>query len=297
MKSLKYYISIILLLFVVSCSNNNSEQNSTKEYTIIDNLGNKISFEKVPSRIVTLSPNLTEMIYELGLGDKIIGNTTYCNYPEAANKTEKVATIITVDFEKLLKLSPDIIFLTTLGNKKDNYNRLKKLGFKVFVTQQYCYSDIKSSFRNIASVFHLEAKADSITHKWDEIVARVKKESEKMQPKKLMFLISLNPIMLAGKGTFIDELITMNGMENLGGKGVGRYPTFSREDILLQNPDYFFTGGNEKTLKDIIKFYPEWKDLNAIKNKKTFLIDNDLYFRPGPRFILALEDLHKKLQN
>ena len=90
--------------------------------------------KKIPRRIITLAPNLTEMIYDLGLENKLVGNTLYCDYPEAAKKIEKVGNLLTVNFEKIVTLKPDLVLITVEGNTKETYDKFHQLGIKIFVS-------------------------------------------------------------------------------------------------------------------------------------------------------------------
>jgi ABC-type Fe3+-hydroxamate transport system substrate-binding protein len=111
-----------------------------------------------------------------------------------------------------------------------------------------------------------------------------------------MFLIGLNPIMLAGKNTFINGLMTADGLINIAGDSPLNYPIYSREEILKKNPDYILmTGTFDNDSKKLAEAYKEWKYLEAVKKGNIIILNPDLYLRPGPRFIDALENLFRKI--
>ena len=133
---IKFYVkqSILFLLFFVLLScNENPETNVNKSF-ILDDLGKTFEPKSKIERIVSLAPNLTELLFTLKVGNKIVGNTKYCNYPDSAKSIEKVGDLLTVDAEKIVTLKPDIIFITVEGNSKFDYDKLKQLGFNVFVS-------------------------------------------------------------------------------------------------------------------------------------------------------------------
>ncbi|MCL6100641.1 MAG: ABC transporter substrate-binding protein, partial [Bacteroidetes bacterium] len=122
------FLSVFILFF--SCTKNKQEK--LENFKVKDDLGNSISFSKPPQRIITLAPNLTEMIYDLDLGKNLVGNTTYCDYPAAARNVDKVGDMLTFNFEKIVTLKPDIVFITVEGNTKETYEKFGELGIKNF---------------------------------------------------------------------------------------------------------------------------------------------------------------------
>ncbi len=289
-------MKIKTLLFLFSVALLSLANFSLDAKVIKDDLGNEIRISEIPKRVVTLAPNLTEMLFALGEGDKIIANTTYCNYPpEAKNKT-KVGDLFSVNYEKLIGLSPDLIFMTVEGNSKGTYERLLKLGFKIFVSNPRNYEGIKKTFRDFALIFNDSAHADSIVVSWDARVEKIRKERKSKNKLKAMFVVSLSPLMLAGKNTFVNEYLKFCNLKNVADASPLNYPVFGREEILKDNPDVIILPeGKIKDTSSLLKLFPEWKNLNAIKTGSVYEINPDLFFRPGPRFVKALEFLCKKL--
>jgi iron complex transport system substrate-binding protein len=291
MYKLKLVIPIFLTLLLFSCG---SEEKKSQVSSIIikDDLNNKITLSSVPERVICLAPNMTEMIFAIGEGNKLVGNTLYGNYPEAAKKITKVGDMLSINYEQILDLKPDLIFLTVEGNSKDSYEKLMKLGFKVFVSNSRNYEGIKKTLTDLGKIFGKELKAESILKEWDGRYNDVEEQVKKYPRKTAMFLIGLNPIMLAGKNTFINGLMTADGLINIASDSPLNYPIYSREEILKKNPDYILmTGSSDKDYKQLTEAYKEWKFLKAVKNGNVIVLDPDLYLRPGPRFIDALENL------
>ncbi len=283
-----------LFLFFCLVSGNVFAGNGT--VVLKDDLGHKITFTKPPEKVVTLAPNLTEMIFALGCGHKIIANTTYCNYPPEAKGKTKVGDLISVDYEKITELSPDLILMTVEGNKKNTYHKLKELGFKIFVSNPRNYAGIKKTFKDIAKIFRLESKADSIIHAWDKEVAFIRRSAEKPNKPKTMFVVSLTPLMLAGKNTFVNEYLKLCALKNIADDSPLNYPIFSREEVVKRNPEIIILPQNQfKSKEELLSLYPEWSGLKAIKENKIITVNQDLFFRPGPRFVEALSILYKKI--
>ena len=284
---------IFFSLLLLSCGNNNKQ--STGKNTVTDDLGNIFAFEKTPQRIISLAPNLTEMFFSLGLERHLIGNTMYCNYPPQAQKIEKVGDMLTFNFEKIVLLKPDLIFITVEGNTKSTYDKFHELGLKVFVSNPRNYRGIRKTYNDLGKIFGVTNKTETALAKWDSTQQSIA-AAQKPQSKTAMFLVELRPVMLAGVNTFINEYLQFCGLKNIAADSKLNYPIFNREEILKRDPDYIIypTGGGD-TIEMLKETYPEWKQLKAIKSNNVIFIDRDLYLRPGPRFIEALADLSNRL--
>ncbi|MFH1195160.1 MAG: cobalamin-binding protein [bacterium] len=297
MKRILFLLSVVVLSFSAGCSSRD-DKIQTKKFYIEDDLKNKINFEKIPDRVITLAPNLTEMIFELRQGKKLIGNTKYCNYPPEAKNITKVGDLISVDYEKVVQLKPDLIFITVEGNNKDSYDKLKELGLKVFVSNPRNYEGIKKTIRDMAKIFNVEEVAAKKIKGWDEKVKSVIEKAGSPDSLIVMFIVALQPLMLSGPNTFVNEFIKMCGMKNIAADSPMPYPVYNREEVLLRSPDYILMASDMGfDSKKIVEVYPEWSRLNAVINNKVISVEGDLYFRPGPRFAEALEKLYFTLHS
>jgi iron complex transport system substrate-binding protein len=293
---MRIQLFFLLTLLVFQSCQKDHQSSVVNEAKLIDDLGIEFAVETIPKRVITLAPNLTELVFELGEGRSIIGNTLYCNYPDSAHNVEKVGDLLTINLEKILELKPDIIFLTVEGNTKESYDKLIELGQKVFVSNPKNFEGIKKSLKDIARIFKKEKYAEKILRYWSNRFNIVKTIVKGEKPKTAMFLIALQPIMLAGKDTYINEYLAVCNLKNIADDTDVSYPVFSREQVLNRDPDYIiYSDGMNEDEESMKNAYPEWKDLNAIKNGNIIFIDADLYFRPGPRFIVALEDLASRI--
>ncbi len=294
----KFFLLIVITFFLVACGQNKVENKSVFEKEIIDGLGQKHQFEKTPQRIISLAPSLTEIIYALGVENQLVGNTNYCNYPEPAKKITKVGNLISVDFEKILQLKPDLILISTEGNTKEMADKLNSIGIEYFVANPKSFASIKTNVLKIATIFGKEKKAEILIEKWNREIDSVKLVAQKAKPKKAMFLLSIEPLILVGRNTFINEMMEICNLQNIATKAMGTYPTFSREDVLKYNPDYIFVARHAGiNFANVNKAYPEWKRLKAVQNDNVVILDSDLFARPGPRFTLAVKTLFNAINN
>lgn len=287
MKALKLFFIILFIL----CSCNKEEQNNNK-IIFKDDIGKTITLNKSPKRIITLAPNLTEIIFDLKLDKYLVGNTLYCNFPEQANKIEKVGDMINFDFEKIISLKPDLIFITVEGNTKEAYNKFNELGLKVFVSNPRNISGIKKTYLDIAKILGAETLAKINISLRDSLIAKISRAAKNYERKSVMYLVELQPLMLAGKNTFINEYLEICGLENIAKDVDINYPIFNREEILKRNPDIIIIPDDGIITKQkILELYPEWKNLKAINNNKVIFVNRDLFSRPGPRYADAVKEL------
>ncbi|MCU7514300.1 MAG: cobalamin-binding protein [Ignavibacteria bacterium] len=293
-------IFIFASFWALSCGKN-AENPQKSANPVKDDLGEVVPFNEPPQKIISLAPNLTEMIYSLGLGSRLVGNTLYCTYPPEARNVTKVGDMLTIDFEKIISLKPDLILITVEGNAKDSYIKLKNLGLKVFVSNPRNFDGIKKTYSDLGRIFMKTHQADSSINFWQAQFDSVRQAANRLPHPQALFFVGFNPIMVAGENTFVNELMTSAGLTNIAGDSPQNYPVYSREEILKRNPDYMImTGtsmsGSFKKESEMIKnSYPEWKSLNAVRNNDILVVDPDLYLRPGPRFIQALKDLFFKI--
>lgn len=293
-KILPSVILIFSVFFLLSCNQEKSFDKSA--FTITDDLGNKFVSDKKPERIITLAPNLTEMIYSLGLQKHLIGNTLYCNYPEEAKKIEKVGDMLTYDFEKIITLKPDLLFISVEGNTKETYDKFRELGLKIFVSNPRNYQGIKKTYMDFGKIFGVEKRAADQIAKWDSVINFISASSKNNSKKSAALMVEVSPIMIAGESTFFNEFFEICRIENIASGIKMNYPVFSREELLKQNPDYiFYPAALDDELERVVNIYPEWKRLKSIKDKNFFLVDRDLYSRPGPRFAEAVQDMFNHL--
>ncbi len=286
-------ITILFLFLLIGC--NKPQHKSEGSLIIKDDLNNAFSLSEIPQKVISLAPNLTEIIYFVGGERYLKGVTTYCKFPPEAKKKEKIGDLITVDYEKILKIKPDLIFMTIEGNTKAQYGKLKSLGFKVFVTNPRSFKGIENSILTIGKILGNEKTAAA---KVDSINSELKRLGGNMPTLRdsALFLISVQPLMAANKNTFIGEYLSFFGIKNTIRNSSQSYPVINIETLIKENPSMIILP--EKMfpqLEEIINNNPILKRVSGIKNNRIIRINPDLYFKPGPRFAEALTDLKNKI--
>jgi iron complex transport system substrate-binding protein len=258
-----------------------------------DQLGRQVRLPSNPLRIVSLAPNITEILYALDLGDQVVGVTEFSNYPEAAKEKPRVGTYVASSIEKIISLSPDLIIGTFGGTRKETVSRLEGLGYPVFVTKSENMEAVMVMIENIGMITNREQQARALaTGLRRRIKAVVDAVAGADRP--LVFLqINAKPLMTVGGGSFHDELILLAGGENLAGGTDARYPQYSIEDVVKREPDYILISTmNRSGLFEKQKAeWMRWANIPAVRNHKILFIDSDLIDRASPRIVDGLEEM------
>jgi len=287
-------IGLTVSVFTNGCTEVKKSPPVNYSFMVEDDLGTKVLFDSIPNSLVTLAPNLTEMIFDLGLEDKLIGNTLYCNYPEASKSIPKIGDMISIDYEKLLVIKPDLILITVEGNTKETFDKLNEIGSKVFVSNPRNFKGVIHTYKNIAKIFNMDSLAERRVNEWEGILKEIQLNNSTRGKRSAMFIVSLHPIMLAGRNTFLNEFLTVCGLENIVADSPQNYPMYNREAILLKNPEVIIHSIESENIADA---YIEWENLKAITTGNVFYVDPDLFFRPGPRFAEAATILDGLVRN
>jgi iron complex transport system substrate-binding protein len=256
-------------------------------------------------RIISLSPNVTEILFALGLGDKIVGVTRFCNYPPKAKGKMKVGGYLDPNYEAILSLKPDIVVLLT--EFESIKSSLSELGIKYLEVDNKTVSEIMASIDYLGKQFGAEQQAKKMLAEMRSKIERIKqKTSRSVRPKVLIIVErtlgtgAIEDVYVAGKNTFYDELINMAGGINAFGDEKIAYPIVSAEGIIHLNPEFIIdlipqldqTGLSATTLQKDWESLPQ---IDAVKNHQVHILSQDYAVIPGPRFILFLEDLARMI--
>lgn len=250
-------------------------------------------------RIVSISPATTEIACALGLTDNLVAVSTYCDYPPEVAKKEKVGSFSEPNIEKILALKPDIILATGL-EQAQTVGKLKKLGLRVMVSDPKTFRELYDSVLAIGKACGREKEAVSLTEKMKQTISAVSKRVALTAPDKrpkVYFEIWHDPIMTAGKGSFIDEMITVAGGVNITSDAPRPFSQFSPELIVQRDPDVIVLGYMVKgagASGSLSKRFG-WDKIKAVRQNRVYDdIDPNMLFRPGPRLADAVVQLNER---
>lgn len=289
-------IVILIFTFILSIPS------SASAMELIDQVGRSVNVPEQPKRVVSLMPSVTEIVFDIGAGDLLVGATQYATSPPAAAELPSVGSYKHLDVEKIVRLQPDLCLAVRDGNPKHIVDRLVAVGIPVFVVDPRTLEEIKESILLLGQALNVEAEAEKMAAAMERRLSRIDNTVKLATNKpKVFFQIDAAPIISAGLNTFIDKLITRAGGINLA-SGTKPYPRYSWEDMLGLQPEIVIiasmAGGY--TSDELKAGWEKWPQIQAVKNNKLYVVDADLFDRPTPRLIDGLERLlellHPELQ-
>jgi iron complex transport system substrate-binding protein len=258
--------------------------------TLRDELGRDVTLPDHPHRIVCLAPSITDMVFAIGRGDDIVGITDYTKYPPEAQKKPSVGGVIDPSLEKLVSLHPDLVLAIGDLNPADLVRAIENLGLPIFVVRPDGLHDIYRSLANVGKAIDAEQQASALIARLQAREAAVRRQVAGKNRPTIFFLLWADPIMTAGQGAFITELI-----ETAGGKSVTadlstKWPRLSLEAVLARQPEYLLLVEGSNVTLESLRRRGNWTRLDAVRNAKVFYADDRIEL-PSPGAFDALENL------
>ncbi len=261
--------------------------------TVVDQVGRRVEVPEHPQKIISLMPSITEIIFELGQEKKLKGVTLFSRNPPAASRLPRVGSYVHLDLEKIVSLKPDLCLALRDGNPRYMVDKIEQLAIPVYVIDPRDMDGIIDCIIRLGSLVGAESQAAEIVLKMrQKIMAGHAIVSQAKYRPRVFFQIDASPIISAGSNTFIQQLITMAGGENLAA-GSTAYPRYSWEDILEMRPEIVLIasmagGQSEDELK---AGWLRWPRIPAVRDKRIYVVDADLFDRPTPRLLDGLQTL------
>ena len=287
------FASFLLLLNFSACKTETKINLPTSgaEREITDDLGRKVKIPVKIDRIVSLAPNLTENIFAVGAGNKLVGVTTYCNYPQETQAITKIGDTINPNLEKIISLKPNVVFVSTASQIEAFTKTLEQQNIAVFVTNPKDIEGVYKSLNQIGDIVGETEKANQLVDALKKRVADVETRTKSTNPVKVFVQISKDQLFTIGKASFMTDLVNRAGGVSVTANIEEAYPKFSKETALALQPEAIILSESDDNREpnDVFKNSP------AVKNGKVFKISADLISRPGPRIIDGLEQIAKAL--
>ncbi|TDQ01613.1 iron complex transport system substrate-binding protein [Halanaerobium saccharolyticum] len=288
MKNIKFSLFLLILL-IFAAAIPISAQEFPLNYT--DELGRDITINKEVERIITLAPGMTEVIYALGLEDKLVAVSSACDYPSEALQKEDVGRIDEPNIEKIVALEPDLVIAESV-TPIESLERLTELGIKNIGFKPVSINDTINMIEEIAYLTSAEEAGTELSSKmkvnYQHLRALVKGKLKNNDRKRVFYEIWSDPLYTAGQGTFIDSLIQDAGGYNIGREAEGSWPTYSLESLIAADPEVYISSAHSApdglTLEDL-RGRELFREISAFKNNRLYLVDQNLVNRPSPRII------------
>jgi iron complex transport system substrate-binding protein len=290
-------VGFALFMLLAACSSTGHQITSgaaASTVAYIDGTGRRVVLQRHPLRIISLAPSVTETVYLVGAGDRLIGVTTQCDWPEDAKRKPKIGSLLNPNYETILAARPDLVIASTAGNDRAAVYRLAELGLPVFVTAPRSVEGIFETARQIGQITDCAAEGDRLVAEMKARLQEVKRRLAGLPPTRAFLITWFDPLLAPGRRTFENDVLSLANVVSISAESDEYYPRYSLEQVLAQNPDVILTVFHAgKPLPDLRRI-AGWRDLKAVKQGRVYVLSEVLQ-HPSPRFVDAVEELARKL--
>jgi iron complex transport system substrate-binding protein len=247
-----------------------------------------------PQRIISLAPNVTEILYDLGLGEQIVAVSTYCNYPPEVKGKPKIGGMSNPSLEAIVALKPDLVVLTDDGNPRMIEQRLSKLNVPTYVFRARRLADLPGEIRKFGLAVGVQDRAEQSARRIEEVFSGYSAKSKRLHSpalRKALFVVQPEPLIVAGPGTAIGDALNLLGLKNIAADAPTRYPHFSLEEVIRRSPDVIFIVKTHNTQSTQTgQFLKKLHPLEAVREGKVYYIGDPL-LRMGPRITDGIDEI------
>lgn len=244
-------------------------------------------------RLISLKPNMTEILDALVLSDQLVGVTTYCDYPPSVLKLPKVADYVHVDVEKVLSLQPTMVLGSQENSLKKEVDFLEKQRIKVYLFKFDRLEAIFESIQKISVFFKKEDDGKEVVKKMRLQLQTMADSIDSSSQPKVLMVVGRRPLVVVGGNNLLDDLLSLLKVRNVAGGSKIRYPTYSTELLIVSQADIIIDismGTEKENREDILKWYQQFSSIPAVQNKRIHFLDIS-HLRPSPRIVIGTEEL------
>jgi iron complex transport system substrate-binding protein len=264
--------------------------------TVTDETGRSVNVPDHPQRLISLAPSVTEIVYALGRGDRLVGDTEYCDYPPEAKRKPHVGAVLNPSLEQIVALKPDLVLGIAEANRRETAEQLDRLGIPLYGLTAHTMDDMLRSVDDLGDLLGREAEAGALIERLQNRIQAVAERVKGRPRPKVLFVVWYQPLVTAGPHTFISDVIRRAGGQSVTDDVREEWPRLSLEEALHRDPDIILFPRSESFAPSLEEFpkLPGWRDFRAVKNSRLYFIP-DTIVRPCPRLVDALEEVARVL--
>ncbi len=293
--ALPIFVVAIAAAFFFSCSRPQPTQTTTTNHEVTDEAGRHVTLPVKIDRIVSLAPNLTEIVYAVGAGDRLVGRTSYCDYPPQAKSVTEVGDTLHPSVERIIALKPQVVLVSTASQLENFTQQLDEQKIAVYVTNPQSLDQVFASIEKLGELFGTGGVAANLLNDLRERAHAVETATASLEPVRVFYQVSDEPLYTIGRDAYLTDLIKRAGGMSVTAGVPTAFPRFSDEAALASKPDAIIlpTGGSMGNANANVA--PALKNSPAVRDRRVYKINDDLLSRPGPRLVDGLEQLAKAL--
>lgn len=276
-------VGALLLCGAVFCA-------AVEAAVVPDMLGRPVAIPDGPLRLVSLAPSVTETVYALGRGEWLVGVTAICDYPAPVRTLPNVGGIAAPNLEQIVQLRPDVVFATAEGNSRDLLDQLERLGLATFALRPDSYEGVVASLLAVGRALRAERAAQGVVEGIERDVRRVREQVAGLPRSRVLYLIWTDPLIAAGAGTYLHDLLELAGGRNIAWERTGSYPRLNWEQVVARGPEVILLADHrEDSERDATgsgtmpPAWKTWQAVPAIRAGRVLAVPSNTILRPGPR--------------
>ena len=273
----------VLVLMLLACFQANAA------IEVVDDNGDLLRLSSVANRIISLSPNTTEILFHIGAGNKIVGADEYSNYPPAANKIIRVNNHAAANYELIISLKPDLVIAWQSGNGEKIIARLRELGLPVFVVETQHMQEIPSLYRRLGELSGQPIIAKQQADIFAEKLQQLSQSFASREKVRTLYQIWNDPLMTLNGDHILTDIIELCGGVNVFADSAALVPYVNMESVLARDPQVIISGGANKDDLWNLGIWQKWSGLSAVKNRQIYSIPSDLLQRHSDRILQGAE--------
>jgi cobalamin transport system substrate-binding protein len=273
-RSPRLFASHLLLIFVIGFSSS----------------GNAVSASS-PRRIVSLAPSITETVFALGFGNRLVGVTNHCDFPAEAKRLPKIGDFMSPSLEVIAAKEPDLVIGVVGATDPSKAREIERLGMKIALVSVSSVSEILSSFKQIAALLGDPDAGARLVEKIDVQFDKVKRRVAPAPRRSTLLAVGLRPLVAVGGKNFLDELITVAGGENIAGNASQPWLNLPDEYVVAKAPQVIIQAGMGSDTGRPMSQWSDLKSIPAVKERRIYSYNSDKILRPGPRIGEGLEEI------
>ncbi len=287
LRVIKKLTACLLLGLMVSAS---TSSRAWAQVQVTDDLGQLIQLKAPAKRIVSLAPHTTELLFDAGATDQIKGTVSYSDYPEQANRIQRIGQYDKFDLEAIVALKPDLIVAWQSGNNMTRIEEVMTLGIPVFVNEPREFLDVSESIKKFGVLLGTEKVAAARAQKYVESLQQLQSRSQGKSKVRVFYQVWDSPLFTINGEHLISKVINLCGGENVFADVSSLSPQISVEAVMERDPDVIIAGVNQGRTH-WLPAWKQWSGLSAVKHNQLYAIDADLIVRHTPRILKGAERL------
>lgn len=271
-------------------SGETAPQANSPPIEVTDGAGRSVRIPPAPRRIVSLAPSVTEILFALGVGDRVVGVTDFCSYPPEASSRTRIGGLINPDLERIAGLKPDLAIATTAGNYLDDAERIERLGIPVYTMTIPTLEGMLSTLERVGDLLQSSVEARGLVTRLRTRIERVRQAAAGREPLRALFVIEADPLIAPGPRTFIGEALAAAGVELVAARAGSSWAQYDMEQVIGLKPELILTPEANRAWSAGLPGRADWMKVPAVPAGRVFVI-SDAIQHPGPRLVDGIEEV------